>query len=134
MPLIHNDNETLKKASESKPIEYPKPDGILSFDLLTNLARSGTNHNEDQEPHLKIINDSIPVNVNLKEFAGPESRYCPAGVYEFVDGSDGKPRLQINAQVRSRLFFDAEVFFPELLALQDLRYQGPHSEHQVDCP
>uniref|UniRef100_A0A6B2L0X4 Electron transfer flavoprotein-ubiquinone oxidoreductase n=1 Tax=Arcella intermedia TaxID=1963864 RepID=A0A6B2L0X4_9EUKA len=94
----HADHEITRKASECKPIEYPKPDGVLSFDLLTNLARSGTNHNDDQPPHLKVIDEKIPVNVNLKEYAGPEGRYCPAGVYEYVKNTDGTDRLQINAQ------------------------------------
>lgn len=96
----HNkpDNESTKKISEVTPIEYPKPDGVLSFDLLTNLQRSGTNHNEDQPPHLKVMNKDIPTELNLKEYGGPESRYCPAGVYEFVDKPEGGKRLQINAQ------------------------------------
>jgi len=94
----HSDHEATKKASECKPIDYPKPDGKLSFDLLTNLARSGTNHNEDQPSHLKIINSSIPVNVNLREYAGPEQHYCPASVYEYIKNKNGEDYLQINAQ------------------------------------
>eukprot|EP01128_Nolandella_sp_AFSM9_P006196 TRINITY_DN3129_c0_g1_i1.p1 TRINITY_DN3129_c0_g1~~TRINITY_DN3129_c0_g1_i1.p1 ORF type:complete len:627 (+),score=166.61 TRINITY_DN3129_c0_g1_i1:2-1882(+) len=92
------DHEHLKKASDSTPIEYPKPDGKLSFDLLTNLARSGTNHNEDQPAHLTLKDDSVPVDVNLDLYDGPEGRYCPAGVYEFVEADNGKKKLQINAQ------------------------------------
>jgi len=87
------DNEHLKPASSFKPIEYPKPDGKLSFDLLTNLARSGTNHEEDQPPHLKVRDMKKAVEVNKNVFDGPEGRYCPAGVYEWVDG-----KLQVNAQ------------------------------------
>jgi electron-transferring-flavoprotein dehydrogenase len=92
------DYSQLKPARECNKIEYPKPDGELSFDLLTNLSRSGTNHSEDQPIHLSLKDESVPVNRNLAEFDGPEQRFCPAGVYEFVDdGKDGK-KLQINAQ------------------------------------
>jgi len=94
----HADHECTRKASESTRINYPKPDGKLSFDLLTNLSRSGTNHNEDQPVHLKILNNSIPVNVNLKEYGGPEQFYCPANVYEYVKNNKGEDSLQINAQ------------------------------------
>ena len=94
----HNaDNETLKPKSESQPIQYPKPDGQITFDRLTDLSFSNTNHGEDQPAHLTLKDPSIPVKVNLAKYAGPEQRYCPAGVYEFVD-LDTKPRLQINAQ------------------------------------
>ncbi|HYR36878.1 MAG TPA: electron transfer flavoprotein-ubiquinone oxidoreductase [Burkholderiales bacterium] len=93
----HADHETLKPKWESAPIPYPKPDGVLTFDRLTDLSFSNTNHGEDQPPHLTLKDPSIPVTVNLEKYAGPESRYCPAGVYEFVD-LDTKPRLQINAQ------------------------------------
>ena len=93
----HADNETLKPKSESQPIQYPKPDGQLTFDRLTDLSFSNTNHGEDQPAHLTLKDPSVPVKVNLEKYAGPESRYCPAGVYEFVD-LDTKPRLQINAQ------------------------------------
>ncbi|KAI3638132.1 hypothetical protein MIR68_003743 [Amoeboaphelidium protococcarum] len=94
------DYACLKPAAESKRIEYPKPDGVLSFDLLTNLTRSGTNHDHDQPVHLTLKDKDVPVNRNLAVFDGPENRFCPAGVYEYVekeDGSGGK-RLQINAQ------------------------------------
>jgi len=96
----HPDNTSLKKAAESTPIEYPKPDGVLSFDLLTNLARSGTNHEEDQPAHLTLKDAKVAVNHNLALYEGPESRYCPANVYEFVpdDSTPGKRKLQINAQ------------------------------------
>jgi electron-transferring-flavoprotein dehydrogenase len=93
----HADHETLIEKSKARPIEYPKPDGILTFDRLTDLSFSNTNHNENQPPHLRLKDPAIPVAVNLEKYAGPESRYCPAGVYEFVD-LETKPRLQINAQ------------------------------------
>jgi electron-transferring-flavoprotein dehydrogenase len=94
----HSDHEMLKKASECQPIEYPKPDGKISFDRLSSVFLSSTNHEENQPIHLTLKNDDIPVNVNLKDYAGPESRYCPAGVYEFVKTPEGGDRLQINAQ------------------------------------
>jgi electron-transferring-flavoprotein dehydrogenase len=93
----HADHETLRPKAEVAPIAYPKPDGVLTFDRLTDLSFSNTNHGEDQPPHLTLKDPSIPVKINLEKYAGPESRYCPAGVYEFVD-VDTKPRLQINAQ------------------------------------
>jgi electron-transferring-flavoprotein dehydrogenase len=93
----HADHETLKKKDEAQPIAYPKPDGVISFDRLTDLSFSNTNHGEDQPAHLTLKDAAVPVNVNLAQFAGPEQRYCPAGVYEFVD-VDTTPRLQINAQ------------------------------------
>jgi electron-transferring-flavoprotein dehydrogenase len=92
------DCATLKKAANAQPIAYPKPDGVLTFDRLTNVSFSGTNHEEDQPVHLKLTDPSIPVAVNLPEFAEPAQRYCPAAVYEIVTGSDGTPRFQINAQ------------------------------------
>jgi electron-transferring-flavoprotein dehydrogenase len=93
----HADHETLKDKREHQPIAYPKPDGVLTFDRLTDLSFSNTNHAEDQPVHLTLKDPSIPVQVNLKRYAGPEQRYCPAGVYEFVD-VETAPRLQINAQ------------------------------------
>ena len=98
----HADHETLRPARECEPIEYPKPDGKLTFDRLSSVFISNTNHEEDQPCHLTLKNAGIPVSVNLAKYAGPEQRYCPAGVYEFVDdpagsGVTGK-RLQINAQ------------------------------------
>ena len=93
----HADHETLVEKSRAKPIHYPKPDGVLTFDRLTDLAFSNTNHGENQPAHLTLKDASVPVKVNLEKYAGPEQRYCPAGVYEFVD-VDSKPRLQINAQ------------------------------------
>ena len=93
----HADNETLKKKSEVTPIQYPKPDGVLTFDRLTNLAFSSTNHGEDQPVHLTLKDPTVPVGVNLELYDAPEQRYCPAGVYEIVRDDSG-PRLQINAQ------------------------------------
>ncbi len=88
------DNAQTRPASEFSPISYPKPDGVLTFDRLSSVFVSNTNHSEDQPAHLTLKDASIPVKVNLAEYAGPEARYCPAAVYEFVDG----PKLQINAQ------------------------------------
>jgi electron-transferring-flavoprotein dehydrogenase len=93
----HADNETLEGKQAAKPIAYPKPDGVLTFDRLSSVFVSNTNHNEDQPVHLTLKDPGIPVKVNLAEYAGPEGRYCPAGVYEFVE-VESKPRLQINAQ------------------------------------
>ncbi|HYT48190.1 MAG TPA: electron transfer flavoprotein-ubiquinone oxidoreductase [Burkholderiales bacterium] len=93
----HADHETLKRKPDVKPIRYPKPDGVLTFDRLSSVFVSNTNHNEDQPVHLTLKDPSIPTRVNLAEYDGPESRYCPAAVYEFVD-LDANPRLQINAQ------------------------------------
>jgi electron-transferring-flavoprotein dehydrogenase len=94
----HADHETLKKASECPPIEYPKPDGKISFDRLSSVFLSNTNHEENQPVHLTLKDQNIPVDINLKDYAGPEFRYCPAGVYEFVKTPEGADRLQINAQ------------------------------------
>jgi electron-transferring-flavoprotein dehydrogenase len=94
----HADNETLKPASQCKPIVYPKPDGKLTFDRLSSVFISNTNHGENQPPHLTLKDASVPVDVNLRTYAGPEGRYCPAQVYEFVKNDDGCERLQINAQ------------------------------------
>jgi len=92
----HADNEMLKPKSQARPITYPKPDGKLTFDRLSSVFISNTNHNEDQPIHLRLKDPALALR-NLEEFAGPEQRYCPAGVYEFVD-VETKPRLQINAQ------------------------------------
>lgn len=95
----HADHETLRKAADSKPIDYPKPDGKITFDKLTNLSFSATNHEEDQPVHLTLQDDAVPIEINLAEYDAPEQRYCPAGVYEIVRDDDGSnPRLQINAQ------------------------------------
>jgi electron-transferring-flavoprotein dehydrogenase len=97
--LTHNhaDNETLDPKGAHQPIEYPKPDGVLTFDRLSSVFVSNTNHEEDQPSHLKVLDPSIPVAINLQVYAGPETRYCPAGVYEFITEA-GTPRLQVNAQ------------------------------------
>ncbi len=92
------DNEYLKPAAESKPIAYPKPDGKISFDRLSSVFVSNTNHEEDQPVHLTLKDPQVPVQINLARYAGPEQRYCPAGVYEFVRDDSGAERLQINAQ------------------------------------
>ena len=97
------DNESLKPADQMPQIAYPKPDGVITFDKLTSVFLSNTNHEEDQPVHLQLRDPSIPVKYNLARYAGPESRYCPAGVYEFVDdetvpGAAPGKRLQINAQ------------------------------------
>ena len=94
----HSDHDRLAKASACKPIDYPKPDGVISFDRLTNVAYSNTSHEEDQPPHLTLRDESVPVDVNLALYDAPEQRYCPAGVYEIVNQDGGAPRLQINAQ------------------------------------
>jgi electron-transferring-flavoprotein dehydrogenase len=91
------DHATLTPKSMAKPIDYPKPDGVLTFDRLTNVSFSATNHEEDQPVHLRLTDPSIPVRENLPEYAEPAQRYCPAGVYEIVEEKDG-PRFQINAQ------------------------------------
>ncbi|AKJ68568.1 dehydrogenase [Pandoraea thiooxydans] len=92
------DHECLKPASQCQPIAYPKPDGKLTFDRLSSVFISNTNHEENQPCHLTLKDPTVPVGVNLAEYAGPEQRYCPAGVYEFVKNDDGAERLQINAQ------------------------------------
>jgi electron-transferring-flavoprotein dehydrogenase len=92
----HADHDTLVPKERARPIEYPKPDGVLTFDRLSSVFLSNTNHEEDQPVHLRLVDPSIPTTVNLPVYAGPESRYCPAGVYEFVSEAGGT-RLQINA-------------------------------------
>jgi len=93
----HADHETLRKRTEAAPIAYPKPDGKLTFDRLTSVSFSNTNHGEDQPVHLTLKDPGVPVRVNLALYDAPEQRYCPAGVYEIVRDND-EPRLQINAQ------------------------------------
>ena len=98
---LHNhkaDHEALQPASGFQPIAYPKPDGRLSFDRLASVFVSNTNHEENQPAHLTLNDATVPVRINLAQFGGPKSRYCPAGVYEFVQNADGGDRLQINAQ------------------------------------
>ncbi|MCQ0093768.1 electron transfer flavoprotein-ubiquinone oxidoreductase [Roseovarius sp. M141] len=93
-----NDAEATELAEKHKPINYPKPDGKLSFDRLTNVSFSMTNHEESQPAHLKLTNPDIPVDFNLARYAGPSARYCPAGVYEFIEEDGKPPRFQINFQ------------------------------------
>jgi electron-transferring-flavoprotein dehydrogenase len=92
------DYATLKRAENAAPIAYPKPDGVLTFDRLTSVSFSGTNHEENQPVHLKLTDPAVPVAINLPEFAEPAQRYCPAAVYEIVADTGGDPRFQINAQ------------------------------------
>jgi len=93
------DHTKLKKAADCRPIDYPKPDGVLSFDRLSSVFLSNTNHKEDQPCHLTLKDPAIPIKVNLAVYDAPEQRYCPAGVYEIVRDANGdNPRLQINAQ------------------------------------
>ena len=113
----HSDHEMLKPASQCKPIVYPKPDGKLTFDRLSSVFISNTNHEENQPAHLTLKDASVPVGINLKTYAGPEARFCPAGVYEFVKDERGR-RSSANQRA-------------ELRALQDLRHQGPDAEHRV---
>ena len=98
---LHNhkaDHTSLKPASACSPISYPKPDGVISFDKLSSVFISNTNHEENQPAHLTLKDASVPVNINLHTYAGPEGRYCPAGVYEYVKTAEGADQLQINAQ------------------------------------
>ena len=94
----HTDASTLQRADLYQPIAYPKPDGVISFDRLTSVSYSFTNHEEDQPVHLKLKDAAVPTAINLPLYAGPEARYCPAGVYEFVDPDGSGMKLQINAQ------------------------------------
>jgi len=93
-----SDASATGKAIAHEPIRYPKPDGTISFDRLSSVFLSNTNHAEDQPCHLLLKDPKIPTAINLPVYAGPEARYCPAGVYEFVGVEDGDPRLVINAQ------------------------------------
>ena len=98
---FHNhkkDHEQLLPADQCEPIAYPKPDGKLTFDKLSSVFISNTNHEEDQPVHLTLKDPTVPQRINWPVYRGPESRYCPAGVYEYVPGDDGAERLQINAQ------------------------------------
>ncbi|KAM7280914.1 hypothetical protein ACFE04_008048 [Oxalis oulophora] len=92
------DHEATDVAQLHSPIHYPKPDGVFSFDVPTSLFRSNTNHDHNQPPHLRLRDPKLPEAVNLPEYAGPESRYCPARVYEYVANENGKEKLHINAQ------------------------------------
>ena len=91
------DAESLEKAAKHKPIHYPKPDGVLTFDKLTNVSFSATNHEEDQPIHLKLKDPSMMTRVQLPQYAGPSQRYCPAGVYEYIE-EGGETKFQINSQ------------------------------------
>ena len=94
-----SDHKSIKHKKLYKPIAYPKPDGEFSFDLLTNISFSGTNHKENQPSHLKLRDDDIPINHNHAKYDSPETRYCPAGVYELIkDSVTNKLRMQINFQ------------------------------------
>ncbi|MEM7193742.1 MAG: electron transfer flavoprotein-ubiquinone oxidoreductase [Pseudomonadota bacterium] len=92
-----SDHESLKPAGDCKEITYPKPDGVLSFDKTSSVYLSSTNHEEDQPVHLKLTDTSKAVAINLSKYAGPEQRFCPAGVYEYIE-ENGEPELRINAQ------------------------------------
>lgn len=94
----HRDSAATQPAHLFRPIQYPKPDGVISFDRLSSVFLSATNHEEDQPCHLVLKDPAIPTTINLPLYAGPEQRYCPAGVYEFLGVEEGQPRLQINAQ------------------------------------
>lgn len=93
----HADHETLVPKTQATPIAYPKPDGVISFDRLSSVFISNTNHEEDQPAHLKLKDPAVPIAINLAQYDAPEQRYCPAGVYEIVTENNA-PRLQINAQ------------------------------------
>ena len=95
----HADHAQLKRKGQYQPIDYPKPDGVVTFDRLSSVFLSSTNHEEDQPSHLRLRDPAAPIAVNLAEYDAPEQRYCPAGVYEIVRDAEGRnPRLQINAQ------------------------------------
>ena len=94
----HDDHKSLKEAKKSKKIDYPKPDGFITFDKLSSVFISNTNHAENQPCHLQLKDNNIPIEYNLENYDAPEQRYCPAGVYEIVDLEKNSPKLQINAQ------------------------------------
>jgi electron-transferring-flavoprotein dehydrogenase len=94
----HADHTTIGRKDLFAPINYPKPDGVISFDRLSSVFLSNTNHEEDQPCHLTLKDDAVPITVNLALYDSPESRYCPAGVYEIIGREEGNPKLQINAQ------------------------------------
>ncbi len=94
----HKDNETLIEADRAPRIDYPKPDGVLTFDRLSSVFISNTNHEENQPPHLKLRDPAKAISVNWEHYRSPETRYCPAAVYEIVGAEEGHPQLQINAQ------------------------------------
>ncbi len=94
----HPDNETLLEASAAPRIDYPRPDGVLTFDRLSSVFISNTNHEENQPGHLRLTDPELAITLNWRRFQSPEARYCPAGVYEIVGADQGSPELQINAQ------------------------------------
>ena len=94
----HPDNETLLEAESAPRIEYPRPDGVLTFDRLSSVFLSNTNHEENQPAHLRLADPDVAISLNWRRFRSPEIRYCPAAVYEIVGAEEGQPRLQINAQ------------------------------------
>ena len=94
----HKDNEGMWRQDIAPKIAYPKPDGVISFDRLSSVFLSNTNHEEDQPVHLQLKDASVPIDINLPWYDAPEQRYCPAGVYEIVGREEGDPKLQINAQ------------------------------------
>jgi electron-transferring-flavoprotein dehydrogenase len=98
MKHLKTDAKSLEPASKHKKIVYPKPDGVLSFDRLTSVAFSFTNHGEDQPAHLKVADMALQKSSELGIYGGPSNRYCPAGVYEWVEEANGEKRFQINAQ------------------------------------
>ena len=94
----HEDHKSLKPAADSPKIEYPKPDGKISFDRLSNVFYSSVNHEEDQQSHLILKDYNLAIEVNYKLYDSPEVKYCPAGVYEIVDDKETGVHLRINAQ------------------------------------
>jgi electron-transferring-flavoprotein dehydrogenase len=92
------DHLLLKNADECVKIDYPKPDGVLSFDKLSSVFLSNTNHEEEQPCHLKLKDSAVPITVNLAKYDEPAQRYCPAGVYEIIESEQGEKQLQINGQ------------------------------------
>ena len=92
------DAEATGLAKDYKPIVYPKPDGVISFDKLSSVFISNTNHDEDQPSHLKLKDPTVPIRVNLPKYGEPARLYCPAGVYEVVEDAGAEPRFVINAQ------------------------------------
>ena len=94
----HTDASAIQRKDLFQPIKYPKPDGVLTFDRLSSVFLSNTNHEEDQPCHLQLKDPAIPITVNLELYDAPETRYCPAGVYEIIGKEEGNPKLQINAQ------------------------------------
>jgi electron-transferring-flavoprotein dehydrogenase len=94
----HTDASAIQRKDLFQSIKYPKPDGVLTFDRLSSVFLSNTNHAEDQPCHLQLKDPAIPITVNLALYDSPETRYCPAGVYEIIGKEEGNPKLQINAQ------------------------------------